>query len=72
MTVPFFGAVTPDGRWTIRVAPEPTPEGATGDWYCATVLLDGTTVTESLTTDDTEKLIRWTRKQMEEAMRRSV
>jgi hypothetical protein len=72
MREPVFGATTPDGRWTVRVHQAAPPEGKTGEWYYATVTLDGMVLTESLTTDDTEKLIRWTRKQMEEAMRWSV
>lgn len=64
---PFFGAVTPDGRWSIRVTEDEIGPG----WYCATVTLDGRTVVESLTTADADKLIRWTHRQMTEALRRS-
>lgn len=66
MKAPFFRATTPDGRWTVSVEQED------GRWFFASVALDGSNVTDSLTTDDPEKLIRWTKRQMEQAMRRTT
>lgn len=65
MSEPFFGAQSPDGRWIVRVA-DPEAKGL----YFATVTLDGLLI-DSLTTEDTTKLISWTKRQMKEAMRRS-
>lgn len=66
MKDPFFGATTPDGRWTIRVTEDAEP-----GWYFASVVLDGLNVVDSLTTEDTNKLVHWVHRQMKEAMRRS-
>lgn len=66
---PFFGAKTPDGRWSVRVAE--APEHGEG-WYFASVTLDDANIVESLTTDDTNKLLSWVRRQMTEALRRTA
>lgn len=58
--------VTPDGRWAIEVTQDPDGQ------FCAAVILDGTTPTESLHTDDSDKLINWCVRQMKEAMRRTT
>ncbi len=69
---PFFKASTPDGRWVVQCSVEPPPEGAEGTWFGATVTLDDKSVTDSLVTDNPQKLLRWARQQMTEAMRRST
>ena len=60
-----FRLLTPDGRWSIEVTQQ--EEGQ----FCVLVILDGTTTTESLFTDDSEKVIHWAVRQMKEAMRRA-
>ena len=70
MSEPVFRGVTPDGRWVVQVTKDDlTTEDGT---YTSTVTLDGKDVIEMLKTDDTDKLIRWTHRQMAEAMRRSA
>lgn len=58
--------VTPDGRWAIEVSQ------AEDGQFCAVVVLDGKTTTESLFTDDSHKLVLWAHRQMKEAMRRNT
>jgi translation elongation factor EF-G len=58
--------VTPDGRWAIEVSQ------AEDGQFCILVILDGTTTTESLFTDDSEKAITWAHRQMLEALRRQA
>ena len=67
MSDPFFKATTPDGRWAVTV--EVTVD-LPGEWFTGMVTLDGKIVTDTLTTDDSARLIRWARKQMADAMRR--
>jgi len=57
--------VTPDGRWAIEVSQ------AEDGLFCVMVILDGKTTTESMFTDDSNKVIHWASRQMREAMRRS-
>jgi len=63
-TEPPLRLLTPDGRWAIEVSES---EGQ----FLIRVILDGTTVTESLSTEDSDKAINWARRQMVEALRRS-
>jgi hypothetical protein len=56
---------TPDGRWTIEVSQQEDGQ------FCVLVILDGKTTTESLFSDDSEKVINWALRQMREAMRRT-
>ena len=62
---PPLRLLTPDGRWAIDVS---ETEGR----FTATVILDGITIIESLTTDDSDKVITWTSRQMREVMRRQT
>lgn len=62
---PPLRLLTPDGRWVIEVS---EAEGQ----FLVRVILDGTTVTESLSTEDSDKAIHWAARQMREAMRRST
>jgi len=61
-----FRLRTPDGRWAIEIT-----EQADGQ-FCVLVILDGATTTESLITNDSEKVITWAFRQMKEAMRRNA
>lgn len=65
MTEPFFRATTPDGRIAVQVL-------EAGTLFDCTVTLDGKTVIEELKTEDQDKMFNWARRQMIEAMRRSV
>lgn len=69
---PFFRAVSPDNRWSVTVEVEPSSKEYPGEWYSCYLTLDGETVLESLVTDNQEKMLRWTKRQMENAMRRCV
>lgn len=61
---PPLRLITPDGRWAIEVSQ--LEDGQ----FSVLVILDGTTTTESLFTDDSDKAINWASRQMREAMRR--
>lgn len=61
--VPIFSAATPDDRIVVKVE-------ADGDIFDCTVTLDGKTVLEQLRTEDQNKMLSWTKRQMVEAMRR--
>jgi translation elongation factor EF-G len=63
---PPLRLLTPDGRWAIEVSQ------AENGQFCVLVILDGTTTTESLFTEDSDKAIHWAHRQMLEAMRRST
>lgn len=63
---PPLRLVTPDGRWSIEVSQSEDGQ------FSVLVILDGTTTTESLFTDDSDKAIHWAYRQMLEAMRRST
>ena len=62
---PPLRILTPDGRWAIEIS-----QANDGQFYCA-VILDGVTTIESLSTEDGDKAITWTQRQMKEAMRRT-
>ena len=58
--------LTPDGRWSIEVTQLENGQ------FSVLVILDGTTTTESLFTDDSDTAIHWAARQMKEAMRRQT
>jgi hypothetical protein len=60
-----FRLLTPDGRWAVEVS---QPNGK----FLVQVILDGTTVTESLETEDSDKVLQWAKRQMREVMRRTT
>jgi len=62
---PPLRLLTPDGRWAIEVSQSEDGQ------FSVLVILDGTTTTESLFTDDGDKAIHWASRQMREAMRRT-
>jgi hypothetical protein len=62
---PPLRLLTPDGRWVIEVSQLESGQ------FSVLVILDGTTTTESLFTDDSTKVLSWAERQMREAMRRS-
>jgi hypothetical protein len=68
---PVFRASTPDGRWVITVTCTLSEEGEPLDWS-GVVTLDGNHVVEAMKTEDSDKLVRWTHRQMREAMRRTT
>lgn len=70
MSEPFFRAVTPDGR-TAVVVRVPEEEGALVVFSCS-VTIDEKTVIASLETQDQQRMLRWAKKQMSEAMRRTA
>ena len=63
MTEPFFKATTPDDRIAVAVQHD-------GSSFNCTVTLDGKTVIEELRTEDQDRMLNWTKRQMVEAMRR--
>jgi hypothetical protein len=64
-TEPPLRLVTPDGRWAIEVTQQEDGQ------FCVLVILDGETTTDSLFTNDSDRVITWAARQMREAMRRS-
>jgi hypothetical protein len=66
---PVLKASTPDGRWVVEVVKDTAEE--LGGTYTGTLTLDGSTVVEAVKTEDTSRLLRWARRQMTEAMKRS-
>lgn len=62
---PPFRLVTPDGRWSIEITED-------AGQFRGIVVLDGDTVTDALQTADSDKFVRWTFRQMQEAMRRQT
>lgn len=61
-----FRLVTPDGRWVIQLTEE--EEGQ----FHLTLTLDGNHVVESLTTDDSDKVIARARRYMDDALKRTT
>lgn len=70
MSEPFFRAVTPDGRTAVEVR-VPEEEGALVVFSCS-VIIDEKTVIANLETQDPQRMLRWAKKQMSEAMRRTA
>lgn len=68
---PVLRASTPDGRWVITVTCTVTCDNEPLDWS-GVVTLDGDHVVEALKTDDSDKLVRWVKRQMQEMMRRTT
>lgn len=60
----FFKATTPDDRTVVEVQQRPDES-----FHC-TVILDGRDILAALDTDDPQRMAVWTKRQMQEAMRR--
>ena len=60
----LFQGSTPDGRTKVVVK-------AKGELFLGSVIIDDNHELESLSTQDPEELLRWSRKQITEAMRRT-
>lgn len=66
-----FRGTSPDGRWLVTVDCTLSEDGEPTDWV-AVVTLDGTHVVDALRTQDSNKMLRWTQRQMQEVMRRTT
>lgn len=60
-----FRLVTPDGRWVIQLTEE-------GGQFSLLLILDGQNVVESLTTDDSDKVIARAQRYMRDALKRTT